>query len=135
MKRYELKVKFGRNVILHKIFEFNNHDQVDYIKYILERCDMHELSSEVEDVVIKTLGMRYWAKNYPKDSNSLYSIPLTEFAEKHPDILVAAYIQYLCYEPFGADLSFNGSNVWYTKEEIFIDKLENCEWTCKILKD
>lgn len=136
MKRYELKVKFGRSVIVHKVFEFTNKDQADYLRHILKNNTMHKLCSEVEDVMIKTLGTKYWVKNYPKDVNSLYNVPLVEFAQKYPNIVIAAYTQYLCNDAFHSfDFSSHTLDIYCTKEEVLIDRSQDCEWTCKILKD
>ncbi len=137
MKRYELKVKFGKNkVILHKIFEFSAEHQETFIQIIIERNDPNcMIYDELENVLLVVFGTKWYRKEYPgiEIGHCLQDRSLKEIAQKHPDVLVAAAIQARCYDWF--DSSFGEFSIPCTSEDTKINISQDYSWVCKILKD
>lgn len=135
MKKYELKVRFGRKVMYHHIFEFTEDEQQSYLQKIVETggCTGNLLSSELEDVLCRHMGEKWYFKEYPSlpDPLSLHERGLKELAEKHPDMLVAAALQEQCYNSF----SYGASDfpTVCNKNEVLVDATETFSYRCKIL--
>lgn len=135
MKKFELIVKNDRVVLLHKIFEFTESEYQEFIEYLTEgKGKGHNFGGELEDVIIKTKGRKYYFSNYPTyDDNplSVYNRPLQHFVDTEPDLLIAAGIQSLCYGFFPQD-EYLGINCDNTKT--IVDRIMDIEFRCKIIE-
>ena len=141
MKKFALKVRIGRNVIFHKIFEFTEQEKQDYLKKIIERgpggTTGNLLHGEIEVALIKKLGSKYYHKEFPGPLDNQRSLSsridkgLEEFAEKYPDILIAAVIQEHCYNLISLD--FDDLPTPCQKTESLVDKTNDFAWDCEII--
>jgi hypothetical protein len=134
MKKYELKVKFGRKLMYHQVFEFIENEQQAYLHKIVERFTGNEIGGELEDVLCRHFGRRWYFKEFRSFPNplSIYKREIKELAEKYPDMLVAAVLQYECYNAFGFTAS-NFPPVVCNKAEVLVDATETFSYECKII--
>jgi len=134
MKKYELKVKFGRKLMYHQIFEFTENEQQAYLNKIVERFTGDKIGGELEDVFCRHLGNKWYFKEFRSfpDPLSVYEKEIKELAEKYPDMLVAAVLQYECYDAFGFTAS-DFPTIVCNKDEVLVDATETFSYMCKIL--
>lgn len=131
MKRFELKIKVGRSVVFQAIYEFTERQYRKYLQTIVSK-EHSMLRDELQDVIIKARGTRYWVKQYCENGQeSLSEIDLKEFSKKYPKMLITAHIQASCYDcvSFSKDIP----NIDCSKEEFIICNLSNYSFVCKTL--
>lgn len=130
--KYDLKVKLGRKVIFHQLFEFTEKEHQTYIKSILEIGGVTGilLELEIEDVFIRTYGNKKYFKEFTKASHSI-EIEIEKVAKNYPRILVAGALQEQCYNsvPWG-DIVFPQV---CKQTELFVDESSKFTFVCKIL--
>ena len=140
MKKFELIVKNRRTVLLHKIFEFTESEYQEFIIGLVKgETDGYNIRGELEDVIMKTRGRKYYEEKYCDDEYSEYfenplsvfKRPLQHFVDTEPDMLIAAGIQSLCYSFFPQD-EFLNINCENTKT--VVDRIMDIEFRCKIIE-
>lgn len=128
MKRFQLTIKDGRKVIYQSIFSYNPEQEKAYLARILEEgTSVNQLESELEAVVIQTIGQRNWQKERKKWNDDM---TLRDYVEQYPDITICASIQNSVYDcRLFPDLTgLESANE--AEEEVLIDKTGNIGWKC-----
>lgn len=131
MKKFELTVKDGRRIIYQSIFSYTPEQEKAYLAKILEQgTDRYLFESELEVVVMQTIGEKRWQKEWKKWNEDM---TLRDYVEQYPDIAICAAIQNNLYNcdviPHLDSLGpTNGA-----KEEVLIDHSGSCGWKCVLL--
>ncbi len=140
MKKFVLKLKIDRKIIIHKIFQFTEKEKNIFLNQIISEYKKHsQLIGELEYLIVKNLGIKYWVKEYgrsdknAKEDHSLYGKSIEYLVEKYPDLIIAAEIQNRCYDIFNG---FSSNSIKYfqgvEKQETIVDHTENYSFVCLI---
>lgn len=129
MKRFELVIKDRKKIIYKSIISFSEKQEKEYLEKISEGSEWDQFSSELEVVVIKSIGIKAWNKNYEMWNNMKKKQCVIQF----PDYAICADIMAMVYETPIAIHEFEGlPNLPENSEEVLIDKLPSCpEWICR----
>ena len=127
MKKFKLIIKNGRKIIYESIFSYTPSQEAAYLKKLVETAG-NQMESEIQDVLIRTIGEKAWRKEHKKWEGDM---KIRDYAEHYPDITIAAGIQDSLYEAgLFPDLE-NLANVNCTdSEEVLAYTMPSIGWTC-----
>lgn len=128
MKKFELVIKDGRRVVYKSTFTFSESQEKEYLKKVSE-CGSHDnFYSELEAVVVSSIGEKAWNKDYEKWNNMNRKKCVLEY----PDYAIAAHLMTTLYDKVtsGQDVCLDDLPQG-VEEEIQIAKMPSLEWFCK----
>ena len=94
MKKFELVIKDGRRVVYKSTFTFSESQEKEYLKKISEGGPYDNFYSEVQAVVVFSIGEKAWSKDYEKWNNMNRKQCVLEY----PDYAIAAHLMTILYD-------------------------------------